>query len=224
MRALVVGAAPEPGREAFYSELLRDAERVVAADGGSALALALGRKPDVAVGDFDSSPPGTMEALSAAGVRVVGHPSVKDETDLDLAVSVARADGAAAVTLTAAFSARLDHTLAAFGTLLRASDLLADVQEPGFSAWVAGGRRRVLSLTAPAGATVSVIAPGGASGVTLEGFAYALTDASLEPMSSLGVSNVTTGEPAIVRVRGGSVIVIANAEAGLGRVRLSEER
>lgn len=216
MRALVVGAAPHPGEDAFYAALGRDHDLVVAADAAGEWLIGLGIVPDVVVGDFDSALPGAGERLVGAGSRVIRHPARKDETDLALAVAEARDAGASALTLTAAFSARLDHTLAAIGALARAAAIEAQAREPDMTIrTVRSPERPVLELALDRGTLVSVFAVlGPAEGVTLEGFAYPLAGAHLEPMAGLGVSNVLESPMGRIRIEHGTLLVVTPRTTG----------
>ena len=211
MKALVVGAAWAPDRDAFYASLAAEHELVVAADAAAERLVALGVKPDLAVGDFDSAEPGAVERLRAAGIRVRESPAAKDATDLDLAADAARAAGATSVTVTGAFRARIDHTLAAFGTLARLADLDASAAEPDLRAWVLDGAARpTLALSLTPGTLVSAFSMAGtATGVTLRGFRYPLEGARLEPMSGLGVSNVADAPAQSAMVSAGTLLVLA---------------
>jgi thiamine pyrophosphokinase len=218
MRTLVVGAAPVPGEYAFYNALLAEAHEVIAADAAAEWCVALGRVPDVAVGDFDSAEPGAAERLTALGVDVTCFPTDKDVSDLDLAVATARGRGARSVTLTACAHLRLDHTLAALGTLMGTADLDGELVEPEFAAWpLDADSRRVIHLVGPTGALVSVFSIGGtAEGVTLDGFRFPLDDAVLPPLSSLGLSNALRSSSASVALGHGRLLVMATGR-GIGR-------
>jgi thiamine pyrophosphokinase len=215
MHALVVGASPEPRGERFYTDLLAAADRVFAADAGGEWCVALGRVPDHAVGDFDSAEPGAPDRLRAAGVRVVEYAAAKDESDLDLALAAALADGADGITLTACSGGRLAHALASLGTLLRATGLAAaDVQEPSFVAWaVQGPPAMQLGISVEPGTLFSVMAVGDATGVSVTGGAFHLADAALPPLSSLGLSNVAVSHYVAVSVRSGRLMLIAETAA-----------
>jgi thiamine pyrophosphokinase len=117
--ALVVGAAPATGAEVYYRALLGTYDLVVAADAAGEWCASLGRVPGVVIGDFDSSADGAADRLGAAGALVIRLPRDKDVSDLDAAVDAAIDHGATNVTLTAAFTGRIDHTLCAFGSLTR---------------------------------------------------------------------------------------------------------
>jgi len=211
-RTLIVGAVPVVGAEEFYRALLGGADTVIACDAAGEWCLALGRTPDLVVGDFDSARPGAKERLEAAGVEVRSFPTAKDESDLDLALAAARERGTSGVILTAAFSERLDHSLAAIGTALRAADLNPVIEEPTFRAFlVDAADRPAVHWSAPAGTTVSVIALVSSSGVTLDGLVYPLTEARLPLLSSLGLSNIVdSGGVVGVTVAQGTVLVIAS--------------
>jgi thiamine pyrophosphokinase len=205
---LVVGAAPAPDSEIFYRELLAAATAVVAADAAGEWCAALGRLPDVIVGDFDSADPDEIERLESLGVLIESHPADKDMTDLELAVAVAHERWALPVCLTASFSHRLDHTLAALGLVMRAGKG-ARIAEPTWRAWPCS-HGRTLQLALTRGSSYSIVALERCEGVTALGGHWELREAVLEPLSGRGVSNEALGAELQVRVRRGSLVLIAN--------------
>jgi thiamine pyrophosphokinase len=208
MNALIIGAAPAFDDGDFYKTLVMEADLVVAADGAGEWCSAMGRVPDVTVGDFDSALPGAAERLAAAGSEVRELPVDKDMSDLDACVDAARALGATEMTFTAAFSRRMDHTLAAIGTVLRASDIGATVQEPQWWAVASSAQAAPLLLDLLDGTTFTVVSCDGADGVTIRGGRYDLDGARLEPFSSRGLSNVSMGEPVTIHAEQGRLLVI----------------
>jgi thiamine pyrophosphokinase len=209
---LIVGAAPLPDEAAFYRTLLAEADSVVAADAAGEWCVDLGRVPDVAVGDFDSALPGAGERLAALGAEVLTFPSEKDETDLELAIDVARSRFPGPLVLTAAYSGLLDHTLAALGALMRAGGD-ASVLEPDWSGHVVTPDRRIV-LRQPRGTTFSVLAVGEARGVGVSGAQWPLVAKTLVPLSGHGVSNVTSGDELAVSVEDGALIVLIRHVSG----------
>lgn len=208
---LVVGAAPDAQGAAHYAAAVQRAERVVAADAGLEVCLRAGRIPDVCVGDFDSVDPGALAEAEHGGAEIRRYPAMKNESDLDLAVRAARELGATRITITAAFTGRLDHTLASLGTVLAAADLLAEAEEPRWHGYglAAAGRPRVV-LTEPVRTIISLMAPGGAL-VSVDGVRYPLRREVLPPLSSLGLSNVATEHAQSVTVHEGAVLVLVSA-------------
>lgn len=209
--ALVVGSAPAAGAPDWYAGVIRAADLLVAADAGLELCVDAGRLPVVCVGDFDSVSSRMLADAESAGVELRRYPAAKDESDLDLAVRAAREAGATHLSVTAAFTRRIDHTLAALGTVLRATDLQAVAIEPGWSAYALDvACRPALELVLEPGETFSVMAPAGEARVTIVGGAYSLVDEVIPPLSSLGLSNCATGRRQVVRVHKGAVFAIVN--------------
>ena len=206
MSALVVGAAPVPACEGFYRDLLREADNVAAADAAGEWCASLGRVPAVVVGDFDSAAPGAIGRLRALGAEVLRVAAAKDETDLELAVQVALDRFGGPVTMTGAFSQRMDHTLAAFGALLGAGER-AIVREPQWTAWAVSPNAPVL-VELGAGQRFSVISVGGARGVTVRGGEWVLEGEDLPPLSGRGVSNVTVRDRVEVSCLEGAALVM----------------
>jgi len=206
---LIVAGAPvsDPGT---YAPLLKSAGFVIAADAGADLCMALGRAPDLFVGDADSVAPSTLELLAEGGVESHIAPSDKSVSDLDLALGAARERGGLAPVITAAWGGRADHAIAVIGSLFDAWDLQPEIVEPGsFRGWVlapggreelsVGGDGRILSLLAgPRGATVSV-----------SGTRWPLSHEHLEPLSRRGLSNLVIGEAAHIAIHEGSVLVLS---------------
>lgn len=213
-RCLIVGAAPSAGHEAFYARLLAGYRTVVAADAAGEWCVGLGRIPELVVADFDSSSPGAADRLRSLGSRVVEIPQAKDATDLEVCLLEARGS-CDRVDFCAAFEGRVDHTLAAIGTVLGAADLSATVREPTWTGHALDGATRGhLLLEMAPGTLFSLVAPSGARGVSIIGAAYPLAEAVLGPLSGLGVSNVAERASVEVSVTEGRVLVIVQHAQG----------
>ena len=181
---------------------------VVAADSGLAEANRLGVHVDLLVGDMDSVAPGDLEAYERAGGEVQRHAEDKDATDLDLAITAAVVAGAAHLTVVGGDGGRLDHLLG--NALLLATPRYAAVEIDGVFGGtrlhVVRGRR---DLAGSPGELVSLFALGGpARGVGTEGLRWPLEHATLEPGSTLGISNRFVADRAAVAVAEGVVLVV----------------
>lgn len=186
------------------------ADLVVAADGGTRHCLALGLRPDVVIGDFDSLEPELLACLEADGVRLLRYPPNKDETDLELAFLHALGAGMQQIIVLGALGARWDMTLA---NLLLAA-------QPGFAApqvhffdgnqeicLLRGGQSRLLH--GQPGDTISFVPLGGdAIGITTQGLAYPLTNETLPFGSPRGVSNVLLSAEAQIALADGILACI----------------
>jgi thiamine pyrophosphokinase len=181
---------------------------VVAADSGLAEAIRLGVRVDLLVGDMDSVAPGDLEAYERAGGAVQRHPEDKDETDLDLAITAAIVAGAGRLTVVGGDGGRLDHLLG--NALLLAAPRLAAVEIDGvFGDARLHVVRRRRDLTGTPGELVSLFALAGpARGVGTEGLRWPLEQATLEPGSTLGISNRFLADRAVVTVDDGVVLMV----------------
>lgn len=211
LSALLVCAAPVSGSEEVVRVLAPGVDLVIGVDGGAAVCERAGVMPDVVVGDLDSLDARSTSHLQRAGAELVVFPPDKDLTDLDLALDEARARGIERVVVTAAFAGRLDHSLAAVGSLTRAAGLWPVIAEPRMSAWLLHDSYRHSVVLSGPGATVSVLALAGEAVVSCTGVRWPLQRATIEPLASLGVSNLVTSEKASFTVHKGSVLLVSEA-------------
>lgn len=209
MRALLVCAAPVPGSAALVADLSRDHDVIIGVDGGAALCSEAGILPDLVVGDLDSLVPRHLDLLVGRGAQIERFSPDKSSTDLDLALDAARTHGADSVTVTAASSGRLDHTLAVAGSLARAADLNPCITEPGLNGWLLSASATRSVTLRGAHSVVSLLALTGPATVSCTGFTWPLDFAQLEPLSTLGISNLLHNERGTVEVHEGILLVLS---------------
>lgn len=197
---------PPPSADALAA-LPREAV-AIAADRGAEHALAAGMRLELAVGDFDSLAPATLEELERAGVRLERHPAAKDATDLELALEAALALGPGRILVVGGTGGRLDHLLGELSLL--ASKAFGDIQVDALlgdaAVAVVRGER---TLAGSVGELVSLLpANGPAVGVTTEGLEYPLRGETLEPSSTRGLSNVFAAEEARISLERGVLLAV----------------
>jgi thiamine pyrophosphokinase len=212
MRAVVIGGGDLEDLERAR-EWVAAADLLIAADGGARHSLALGRLPDVLLGDFDSIAPGLLQSLKEDVDRVITYEAHKDETDLELALLYAKDAGASEITVLGAVGTRWDQSLAS---------LLLPVHPDlrGLEIVFRDGNQRLFlidsetEITGTAGELVSLIPIGGdARGVSSAGLSYALADETLRFGTSRGVSNELLGERATVDLKEGLLLCVVGAPA-----------
>ena len=190
--------------------ILQADDMIIAADGGAKYCRALNITPRAIIGDLDSISPDDLEEFADKGSRILQYPKRKDETDLELAIDLAIAEGASEIILFGVLGGRWDQTLANLlipalykfsSTPIRLMDGNQEI------ALLRGGSTlRWRGLT---GATISLIPIGGdAHGVTTSGLEYPLHDGVLKLGSTLGVSNVIVSEEAEVHLKNGLLICV----------------
>jgi thiamine pyrophosphokinase len=193
--------------------VVRASDFLIAADGGLHHLHALGLRPNVLIGDLDSIEPAEAQAVLAAGGRVERFPARKDQTDLELAVRLAKAEGASNLLIFGALGGRWDQTLANLLLLAHPDFRLLRVRLIDGNQQIYLIQQHTVIEGQP-GDTVSLISlQGEARGITTRGLEYPLERGSLSFGSTLGVSNVLVTARGSVSVEDGLVacIVIGGA-------------
>jgi thiamine pyrophosphokinase len=205
--AIFLNGAPDPER--LMQAVAERADFVVAADGGASYALAAGIVPDLIVGDMDSLGEDLAQEMEGRGAELERHPSRKDKMDGHLAALAAKVRGAAAADFVCAAGGKPGAIFAVPHILLAAERL--GLRSSAVAGWgrmfvVEAGSRAVEGSV---GDSVSIFPLAGpATGVTLEGMGYPLTNAILEPGDTLGFHNELVNLKAKVRVEDGTLLVV----------------
>ena len=181
------------------------ADCVIAADGGYTAAQALGIKPHLVVGDFDSL------GYVPEAEEIIQHPVRKDDTDTLLAIRLGLERGYRSFVITGALGGRLDHSFANLQTLLFLRDHGARglLYGDGFAATaVTNG-----TITLEGRDTLSVFTMDAkAKGVTLKNVSFPVENAELINGFPIGVSNAFLDGPAEISVTDGTLLVMWQAE------------
>lgn len=188
--------------------LLDAADLLIAADGGTRHILALGRMPDLVIGDLDSLPAEEREDLESLKVTIKVFPVDKEQTDLELALLAAKEGGADEIVVLAGLGRRWDHSLA--NLLLAALPDFADTQVN----FLHGAQQLVLirekaEVQAEIGSRLSLIPIGGdVRDVRTQGLAFPLDGETLKFGSSRGISNVFSQEKASIDLESGLLLCV----------------
>ena len=181
---------------------------LLAADGGLRHLEKLGLTPDGIIGDFDSL------GFIPEGAQV--FPVEKDDTDAMLAARKGlELDFREFIFYGSLDGPRLDHTIANFQTLQFLADHGATGYLVGRDYIITVIKDGSISFEASAEGIFSLFCLGAdATGVTIEGLHYSLTDGTLTAGFPLGVSNHFTGKPAGIAVKKGSVLAMWDRKNG----------
>jgi len=177
---------------------IKQADLIIAADGGANHCLALGIVPDVLLGDLDSIEPGVLQKCQETGAAIHRYPERKNATDLELSLDFALEKGAEKVWLLGGHGGRWDMSLAtimlaasekyrALGITLLGADCSMKILHPG----------TLHRFTGCVGGTVSFLPlKGDSSGITLSSFEYPLTNYAIPFGSTRGISNIVQSDMA----------------------------
>ena len=181
----------------------KDADLVIAADGGYDTLRRHSIRCDLLIGDLDS----IVDLPN--DVEIIRHKVEKDETDMHLAYLEGAKRGYKNFRIYGGTGGRDDHTFANYSLLLyiRNSGGRAELFSKYAKTYVL--KNEAMTLPKRDTGNISVFAFGGdARGVSVEGLYYCANDVTLKPDFPLGVSNSFVGKDAKIEVRDGALLII----------------
>ncbi len=188
--------------------LLHDDDFIIAADGGTRHALALGRIPNVLIGDLDSVREEERRKLKESNAEVLQFPTDKNETDLELAIQHALTLNPQEIIILAALGGRLDQTL---GNIA----LISDLRPSTFNLRLDDGLEEIFfcheknQFNGANGDLVSLIPwQGEATGIVTTGLKWPLQNEILYPHKTRGISNEMLNDMAAIQIKSGLLLII----------------
>jgi thiamine pyrophosphokinase len=183
------------------NELLRawatSAEVVYAADSGADRLIALGFSP-IVVGDFDS-----FSSLPQSSHLRLVQSIDQTTTDCDKLLALVKSDGHMSVTLAATEGDLPDHVLSTYASAMACSIDVQFAFRRGIGVLVRDGA----SLRTTPGRRVSLIPLVPCSRVSLEGVAWPLKEAEIEPGGATSISNEAVGKRVTVSLSSGCALL-----------------
>ena len=196
----IFGAGPFYGLD----DIPAPGDLILAADGGYQHCCIAGLQPNLLLGDFDS-----LEVPPPPDIPRPVFTPAKDETHNMLAVKLGLERGFRRFHLYGGTGGRLDHTLANLQTLayLAKAGARGELHDESFVFTAIQGPDR-LQLPSQAAGLFSVFCLGAdAAGVSIQGGKYEAKGVTLTAAFPLGVSNQFRGEPVVVSVDSGCLLV-----------------
>lgn len=177
---------------------------IIAADGGFAYLKQHDIIPHLLVGDFDS-----LGAPPIEQPHTIILPKEKDETDMAAAIREGWQHGLRTFHIFGGTGGRLDHTLANI-------QCLAALTQAGGRGYlwdrdtvITAIQNSSIFFTQSALGLVSIFCHSEQStGVSLTGFKYPLTDATLTNSFALGISNELIALPSRIEVQQGTLVIV----------------
>ena len=193
--------------------ILKGDDYIICADGGTRYASALDLKPALVIGDMDSAESSALQTLQADGVLIELYPRDKNETDLELAIQRAIELGPREVFIVAALGGRMDQTLANIA-------LLSDIRLSTFDVRLDDGVEEIFfcrdqaEIKGRSGDIVSLI-PWGESvhGVQTQDLKWQLSNETLYPEKTRGISNEMTADMANIKISSGLLLIVHNRKS-----------
>ena len=178
--------------------LTKDADIIIAADGGYDIAIKLDLNPHYLVGDLDSI---QTPIDKIKNTEIISYDRKKDYTDLELALIKAKELGA--IKIFTATGGGIDQTICNV-LMLAAYKNACIIDETGII-WVTTSK---LTINGNIGDTISLIPIETCTGITTAGLEYPLNNETLFAATSRGISNVMTATTATIAIKSGKIIVV----------------
>lgn len=190
-------------------------QNIIAVDRGLEALYELGIMPNYVVGDFDSVSIKILEFYQNKS-QVIFHKynPEKDNTDTDMALKLAIQLNSANITIMGALGKRMDHALSNIHILKEALEANIPCQIIDVNNKIYLLKNKItLYKDKTYGKYISLIPlTSTVEGLTLKGFQYPLSNASLSIGQSLGVSNEIIQEIATIELKSGILIVIESRD------------
>lgn len=90
---------------------IKSSDFIICADGGVEHAFKMGLKPNIVIGDFDSSSEDLQKQIAEKSIEIIKYKTDKDETDSELAINYAIEHGYREITIFGLLGTRVDHLL-----------------------------------------------------------------------------------------------------------------
>ena len=196
MRAVIICNGSINDYEYIKSKIHPD-DYIICADGGYIHAMKMNIKPDIVIGDLDSSP-------EIEDVSIMKYPVRKDYTDGEISIRYAMDNGYDDILILGATGDRMDHTMTDIFllTLCKNGCLIDDNNEIYLI-------RNHLEVYGKKGDTVSILPINGdLEGITTEGLEYPLKNETLYFGKSRGVSNVMENDTCCIETARGLGLLI----------------
>jgi len=210
MKTVIIGNG-EIYDYSFCLELVKSADRVICADGGTRHAINMQLVPHIIIGDMDSSAARYVEYFKGKGVETVKYPTDKDKTDMHICLEFAL-PFSREIILLGATGSRIDHMLANISLLklglekdipVTILDNRNSIRMIKDSILMKGEKSELFSL---------IPYTGRVEGICTRGAHYELEDAVMELGDPYGVSNYFEEETVEVSIKKGILLVIRSRD------------
>ncbi|WP_313640909.1 thiamine diphosphokinase [Paenibacillus sp.] len=196
-----------------YFDLLDEDDFIIGADQGALFLISHGYTPDIAVGDFDSVSPEALQDIESKSKKTITCDAVnKDLTDSEMALDIAMDQQPDSILLLGVTGTRIDHSLASIQMMTRALQRQINCYVMDTHNYITlTGSQAVIDDLGYTYVSLLPLTPE-VSGITLEGFQYPLTEATLKLGQSLGVSNKLISSSGTVTIRSGLLLIIQSKD------------
>lgn len=201
---LLIIANGQSENKTFIKTLAKEADFILALDGGADRALKAGIMPSLVIGDLDSI---SQNAKNIIGQEKLLKVSRQDNTDLEKGLDFARYLKVPNITIICAQGGRLDFILSNFSSVFNYIDKASIVFKT--STCDIFPIKKSAKFTCKKGAKISLIPMGNTTNLTLKNLKYLLKNATFK-IGQTAVSNIALKDKFEVSFTKGQLLVIIN--------------
>lgn len=195
----------------FCHDIIKSADRIICADGGTKHAINMELTPNLIIGDMDSSEVQYLDYFKEMGVDILQYPKEKNKTDTHICIELALGFSKEIIILGATGS-RIDHMIANISLLKLGFERnvpISIIDNKNHIRMI----RDSIKLTGKKGDFFSLIPyTEKVEGLSTKGAHYELANATIEIGDSYGVSNYFKGSIVEVSIRKGYLLVIKSED------------
>lgn len=199
---IIANGQSEP--KTFIKTCAKEADFILALDGGADTALKAGIMPNLVIGDLDSI---SQNAKNKIGQEKLLKVSRQDNTDLEKGLDFAKYLKVPSITIICAGGGRLDFTLSNFSSVFSYIDKAQIIFKT--STCDIYPIKKSAKFTCPKGSKVSLVPMGTTTGLTLKNLKYPLKNATFK-IGQTAVSNIALKDNFEVSFKKGQLLVIVN--------------
>lgn len=195
----------------FYRKYF-DKAYIICVDGGTRHMKPFKYRPDILIGDFDSTDKEDLQYYIDLDVEIKRFDSHKDKTDTHLAIDLAIRLGYKEIIIIGALGTRLDHSLANI-------QLLKHIMESGNKGIIVDEYNEIqlinskVIIKSDLKYNLSLIPLTEiVTGVTSKGLYYPLNNISLKMGDSIGISNEFIAKEAEIAIKSGILILMKSKD------------
>lgn len=204
IKNLLIIANGQEENKTFIKTYAKQADFILALDGGADIALKAGIMPNLVIGDLDSISPNAKNKIGKEKLLKVSR---QDNTDLEKGLDFARYFKVQNITIICAQGGRLDFTLSNFSSVFNYIDKANIVFKT--SSCDIYPIIKSKKFECKKGAKISLIPMGNTTGLTLKNLKYSLKNATFK-IGQTAVSNIAIKNNFEVSFKKGQLLVIIN--------------
>ena len=200
----------------FLKKLLSNYKynNIIASDKGLEILDECNIKPNYIIGDFDSLNKNVLcKYIKDKSIKTIKLNPEKDYTDTHMALKLAIYIKSTQITIVGAIGTRIDHTLANINILKEALEKNIDCNILNENNNIILTNKDITIKKDNKYKYISLLPlTTKATGITLKGFKYQLSNATLKIGESIGVSNEQIEDNCLIKVKNGVLIIIKSKD------------